>query len=1347
MMNISRVKPSSFDASPTAPQSTDALNSKSQYFNLSFYPSAMKNFVGKFLFFVPVFLLSLTFVNAQSVLNEPGDLTNLTTTGVRVVMTANFGGCGSCSLNTSQSGFYMDTNSTDVDNETAPFTTGINLLTGNKYGQDRSGLTPATTYFYRSAAYDDDASSLVSSGATNNFVTLADVSSGTTLEILTTGPNGASSTYIRGDDFTVRFTEATASNGGEITAVEFDLSNIGGSANTSAVEVSAGVWEVDVTVNSLSDTEVSGASIGVTAAVTGGATSTNASAATISIDNVAPTVSSINRKSGEDNPTNGSSVIFTVTFSEDLNSASVGTADFDIDIQSGSLSDVVLATAVTGVSTISADVYEVTVDVGSVADEEAVVGLDFDGADGTGGGVDDVAGNTTTGAQDYTPSDQSFTVDRVAPTFSFSPVDGSQVTTSPFTVTITFDEPLDDADELVIGDLAVTGDTGGSLDNFQEIAPNDNTTYTVDITPSGLGATDGGVDITLTLAASAVLDEAGNTNAVGSADYDYNTVPVVTTNAAADIGPTSADLGANVTSNGGRSVNDRGVYWTDDDSDPEVSGTRTLADDGQTGTGSATIQDVTVTSNANIDVKGFGTNDVGAGYGALEEFVTPPNPTTDAVVLTTVTSSTATLTGSIPEGGGLSLTSYGMAYNTSTAPTTANLYTNAGPGASTGGVAISQAVTSLTSNDVYFVRAYGLNSGTAEAYGSEVSFTTKAAVTTNAPSVINEDDATLDGTVAVGGGEAITTTGFVWSVTSTNSNPEIGGTGVTNVTVGSGSGGFSQNITGLSPGEQYTYKAYAINAGGTSYGSANTFRTDYSLAAGGASSAAEGGTVQFTVSLTAPAAASFTFNYSISGGTGNAVTGGDYTDQRGGSITWPMGSTTETFNVTAIDDAIAEGDETIVLNIEPGDDYTYSGSNPYRSTTIVDNDNTLTITSTAPDLDEGDAGTFTLEFEDATSVERDFTIGYTIDANDTEGAGSDYSAFSGTATIASSGSVTTTDVGFTALDDDFAEIDESFTLNVSSGTALGTNYIGTPSQTATIHDVDFVVTMGTQPNALVEGSGETRDFIIQLEGAPTVTAEQDLVASYNVTYTNVTTADTDIGAGGNIWATISAGQSSTTVTYGEKQDVFAEGDETFYITLTTQRISSFPNEPYTIGTTGTQTATIQDDTDNTVTITSTDVTEGTTATMFNVAFPTGITAQRDFTFTYATTYDLADATDHSDITGSVQITSGENNTSFGTSDHDDWAEGDEDVTLTINDGSAVTPKYKRNSVPEDATSTIIDVDNTISIVGTDRTEGDTDEMFVVSFPTNVGAQRAFTVDYVVSYPGSLGSAADHDTDL
>jgi len=105
--------------------------------------------------------------------------------------------------------------------------------------------------------------------------------------------------------------------------------------------------------------------------------------------------------------------------------------------------------------------------------------------------------------------------------------------------------------------------------------------------------------------------------------------------------------------------------------------------------------------------------------------------------------------------------------------------------------------------------------------GSVSSLATLASMPTS--SSIRTTTATLGGEVTADGGAAITARGVVYSLTATNSNPQLGASGVTNLPAIGTTGVFSVNATALTPGAAYTFKAYATNSAGTSYSAAGTF--------------------------------------------------------------------------------------------------------------------------------------------------------------------------------------------------------------------------------------------------------------------------------------------------------------------------------------------------------------------------------------------------------------------------------------------------------------------------------------------------------------------------------------------
>lgn len=99
--------------------------------------------------------------------------------------------------------------------------------------------------------------------------------------------------------------------------------------------------------------------------------------------------------------------------------------------------------------------------------------------------------------------------------------------------------------------------------------------------------------------------------------------------------------------------------------------------------------------------------------------------------------------------------------------------------------------------------------------------TSAPTVTTQAADQITATTARGNGNVTADGGATITERGVCWS---TSANPT---TGDSKQTASGTTGAYTANMTGLSAGTLYHYRAYAINSVGTSYGADTTFTTDY----------------------------------------------------------------------------------------------------------------------------------------------------------------------------------------------------------------------------------------------------------------------------------------------------------------------------------------------------------------------------------------------------------------------------------------------------------------------------------------------------------------------------------------
>ncbi|WP_298764478.1 MBG domain-containing protein [uncultured Polaribacter sp.] len=101
-----------------------------------------------------------------------------------------------------------------------------------------------------------------------------------------------------------------------------------------------------------------------------------------------------------------------------------------------------------------------------------------------------------------------------------------------------------------------------------------------------------------------------------------------------------------------------------------------------------------------------------------------------------------------------------------------------------------------------------------------------ATLSTTTANNITQTSADLAGDITSNGGATISERGIVYALSSENNNPEIGGTDVIKIINGTGTGMFTNSLTNLIPNTQYSFKSYAINSAGTSYGNLESFTTN-----------------------------------------------------------------------------------------------------------------------------------------------------------------------------------------------------------------------------------------------------------------------------------------------------------------------------------------------------------------------------------------------------------------------------------------------------------------------------------------------------------------------------------------
>jgi len=404
----------------------------------------------------------------------------------------------------------------------------------------------------------------------------------------------------------------------------------------------------------------------------------------------------------------------------------------------------------------------------------------------------------------------------------------------------------------------------------------------------------------------------GEENSFTTLDFD---LPEVTTAEVTNITQTAAKGGGEVTSDGGTTVTERGVCWSTNHN-PTISGSH--ANSG-TGTGSFTCNITGLNAYTTYYVRAYATNSKGTAYGEEVSFNTSANPPTVSTgAVTNITTSSATGNGSIVSDGGNVVTERGFCWSTSHNPSITGTHVVAEGDAND----FSAAMTNLSANTTYYVRAYATN-GTGTAYGDEVQFTTLSisvpGVTTASVTNIGNTTATGGGNVISNGGATVTERGICWG---TSHNPTIGGSHLSN---GTGTGTFTVNMANLTPNTTYYVRAYAINSQGTAYGEEVNFKTSqtptYTIAVSanpsGSGSVTGGGTYEQGQSCTVTATAATGYNFQKWTENGSQVST----------------NATYTFTVSANRNLVAvfqAGSYTISASASPSSGGTISGAGSYN---------------------------------------------------------------------------------------------------------------------------------------------------------------------------------------------------------------------------------------------------------------------------------------------------------------------------------------------------------------------------------------------------------------------------------
>ena len=384
----------------------------------------------------------------------------------------------------------------------------------------------------------------------------------------------------------------------------------------------------------------------------------------------------------------------------------------------------------------------------------------------------------------------------------------------------------------------------------------------------------------------------------------------------------------------------------------------------------------------------------------------------------------------------------------------------------------------------------------------------------------------------------------------------------------------------------------------------------------------DSGTHNLKVTLNPAPTSPLTVTYKVSG---NANSGSDYTPLSG-TLSVPAGATTATIPVTIIDDNVGEGAEEIAVWIDDPvvASAAYRLGRPSSHHLIIDPSDGppwVSFARASRSADEG-SGTHDVGVRVHPAPSSHFTLSYTVEGTAT--SGSDYTALSGTVTVAKD--ATTATIPVTIIDDNVREDSETVVLKLIGSSGYQVESPGTHTLTIAASDKP-TVSFASASGSADEGSG-TRNVTVNLTPAPA----SDIALSYTVDGTATSGSDYTALSG-----TLSVPKGATTATIPVKiiDDSSKEGSETVVLKLS-------GSADYQVGSPSTHVLTILDNDDTVPTVSFaypiTDVQEQ--SATHNVEVKLDPAPTTDITLNYSVADTATPGLDYEALPGTVAVPKG-----------------------------------------------------------------------------------------------------------
>jgi hypothetical protein len=310
-----------------------------------------------------------------------------------------------------------------------------------------------------------------------------------------------------------------------------------------------------------------------------------------------------------------------------------------------------------------------------------------------------------------------------------------------------------------------------------------------------------------------------------------NTAPSVTSGAASAITQTTATVAGSITATGCSAVTAYGIEYSTTAGFANGTGTAVASTNLAAGNFSSDL--AALATGTTYYYHAYATNAGGTSYGAEQSFTTAtPNPTINATALTAfgnICINTAagpnsfTISGTNLTTADVTVAALaGYTYSITAGGTYTTTLTLTQPGGTySQEIFVRFAPTAVQSYNGNIVVNGGGIAVAVNVAATGAGVNTAPSVTSGAASAITQTTATVAGSITATGCSAVTAYGIEYS--TTNNFPNGTGTQVASTNLAAGS--FSSALSGLTANTVYYYKAYATNAGGTTYGVQQTFTT------------------------------------------------------------------------------------------------------------------------------------------------------------------------------------------------------------------------------------------------------------------------------------------------------------------------------------------------------------------------------------------------------------------------------------------------------------------------------------------------------------------------------------------